>query len=88
MSENELLPVEPKLSWAASERPKIPWIKPSVKYAEQIAPPNDQASNLDLPDKLVLQPRDEPIGVSFAPPLSPGENRSVEDTNSLNKKSL
>jgi hypothetical protein len=86
MIDDKDLKVEPKLPWAAAERPKVPWIPVDVKFGKVILPPNDQKSNLDLPDKDVLQARDEPIGVSFAKPLSPGENRSVDWTPSLNKR--
>ena len=80
------LKVEPKLPWAATERPRVPWIPVDVKFGKTVAPPNEQKSNAPLTAKEVLQPRDEPIGESFAPPISSGEDRSVDFSPSLNKR--
>lgn len=70
--------IKPKTSWAVSERVKSDWIKPEVKYGSEVLAPNEQKSNNDFPEEMVLQARTEPIGASSqAKPLSPHIDRNT-----------
>lgn len=82
--EDKELGVEPVQSWAERVRDDVPWIKPAVKYAQEVLPPNEQKSNVKLTDDQVMQKRDEPVGKSAAFPIRFGENRSVDFSPSRN----
>ena len=59
---------EPPRPWAEVERVRPPW--QLQKHGEFILPQNSQKSNNDLTDDQVLQPRDEPVIISTAKPIS------------------
>ena len=67
--------VTPKLEWTRRSEQRAAWIRPEIKHGERVLPPNEQASNLQLADSEVLQPRSEPVGSSVALPLNVGEDR-------------
>lgn len=66
-------PVTPKSAWVSTGYKRSAWVR--EKHGETIEEPNSQASNNDFRDDEVLQPRDQPIGVSVAFPLQGGEDR-------------
>jgi hypothetical protein len=69
------------VDWESTERPKTPWIKPTVHYGKTVKPQKDQKSNQPLTDAMVLQPRAEPIGNSAAPPISGrGQDKGMEES--------
>ena len=59
---------KPTTSWVNQSYHRTKWIR--VNYGQVVRPPNKQSSNLHLANDLVMQRRDEPIGHSFAFPLS------------------
>lgn len=70
MSEKEPQGVSPKISWISTVRDRGPWV--IHEHGEVVLPPNEQKSNTNLTAKEVLQPRDEPVGISHAFPLNTG----------------
>lgn len=57
-----------------NHRKSAPWVP--IKHGERIRPQKDQRSNNHFADELVLQPRAEKVGKSFAKPLRGTENRA------------
>jgi hypothetical protein len=60
--------VTPKSAWISTSYERAPWMR--TKCAERVAPPNEQATNNELSDAEVLQPRAEPVGISHAFPIA------------------
>jgi hypothetical protein len=74
-TENEMASVD----WESTERVKPPWVP--IKHAKQIPPPNEQDNPQPLTNEMVLQPRDEKVGKSSAPPLSGrGQDKGAVET--------
>jgi hypothetical protein len=83
---------KPFVAWESQERVRPPWV--AQKHSERVLPQMDQKSNNDIATNLVLQPRDEKIGVnSQATPITgrhgtgngasdepSGSNRSYSDS--------
>lgn len=66
--ENSILEQEEKKSWSETPYERAPWVP--IAHGQTILPQNEQKSNNDLTDDQVLQSRMEPIGKSFAKPLT------------------
>lgn len=61
--------------WEQRERARAPWTVEG-HFGETVAPPNEQKTNNKLSNEEVLQPRDEPVGISHAFPLRGGNESS------------
>lgn len=73
-----------KDNWIDTPYKRAPWVP--IKHSETIPPPNEQASNLDLKPKDVLQSRDEPVGSgSNAFPLKSVDPYTNEGTGARQK---
>jgi hypothetical protein len=65
--------------WESSERIKPEWVP--IKHGKTVKPPNDQDNPQPLTNEMVLQPRAESIGKSFATPISGrGQDQGASET--------